>query len=49
MSIEIYWDDLTPAKQQEIIETFGDNCNYDMFPIAEIPDAPEQDHLTLQM
>ena len=49
MSIEIYWDDLTPAKQQEIIEAFGDNCNYDMFPIAEIPDTPKQDRLTLQM
>ena len=24
MSIEIYWDDLTPEKQEEIIETFGE-------------------------
>ena len=35
-SIEIFWDDLTPEKQQEILDMFGENCNYDVFPIATI-------------
>lgn len=30
--IEIYWDDLTPEKQAEILEIIGDNCNFDMLP-----------------
>ena len=34
--IEIYWDDLTPEKQAEILEELGENGNYDMFPIATI-------------
>lgn len=34
--IEIYWDDLTAEKQKEIISTFGNNCNYDVIPIAII-------------
>ena len=33
-SIEIYWDDLTEAKQKEILEFLGDNGNYDVIPIA---------------
>lgn len=37
MSIEIYWDDLTKEKQNEILEVLnGDNGNYDVFPIATI-------------
>lgn len=35
--IEIYWKDLTEEKQKEILEAFGNNCNFDVFPIAEIP------------
>ena len=34
--IEIYWDDLIPDKQKEILEQLGDNGNYDVFPIATI-------------
>ena len=34
--IEIYWDDLTPAKQAEILEKFGENCNWDVLPLAVI-------------
>jgi hypothetical protein len=34
--IEIYFDDLTKEKQMEIIEAFGENGNFDVFPIAEI-------------
>ena len=35
-SIEIYWDDLTEAKQKEILEFLGDNGNYDVIPIATV-------------
>lgn len=34
--VQIFWKDLTAEKQKEIIETFGDNCNFDMIPIAEL-------------
>ena len=34
--VQIFWKDLTAEKQQEIIEAFGDNCNFDMIPIAEL-------------
>ena len=34
--IEIYWDDLKPEKQQEILEVLGDNGNYDVIPIATL-------------
>ena len=40
-TITVYWYDLTPAKQAEILATFGDNCNYDVFPIVEIPVSEE--------
>lgn len=34
---EIYFQDLTPAKQQELIEFLGgENGNYDVFPIATL-------------
>lgn len=36
MTIQIFWDDLTGEKQQEILNALGDNGNYDVFPIAEI-------------
>ena len=32
--IEIYLSDLTIEKQKEILETIGDNGNFDLFPIA---------------
>ena len=35
--IEIYWQDISKEKQEEIIEAFGDNQNYDVFPIVQIP------------
>jgi len=34
--ITIYFDDLSPEKQQEILDALGDNGNYDVFPIATI-------------
>ena len=36
--IEIYFTDLTPEKQQEILDAWGENGNYDMFPIVELPE-----------
>ena len=43
-SIEIYWQDLTPAKQREILQAFGENGNYDVFPIAtlEVPEGEDE-------
>lgn len=35
--ISIYWNDLTTAKRAEIVTAFGENCNYDVFPIVQIP------------
>lgn len=43
MYIEIYWDDLTPAKQAEILNALGDNGNFDVVPIAQIPIGEEED------
>lgn len=39
--IEIYLNDLTKAKQEEVLAALGDNGNYDVFPIAiiEEPDT----------
>lgn len=34
ITIEIYWQDLTPAKQQEILNLLGENGNWDVFPMA---------------
>lgn len=43
-TIEIYWDDLTPEKQQEIFEALGgDNGNYNVFPIATLEFEDEED------
>lgn len=41
--VEIFFRDLTPEKQQEVIEALGDNGNYDVFPIACIPTESEED------
>ena len=41
--IEIYWKDLTPAKQMEILCKFGDNGNFDIFPIAQILEDDDED------
>ena len=44
--IEIYWQDLTQAKQEEILQIFGENGNWDVFPIATI-DVPTEDEADL--
>ena len=37
MKIDIYFNDLKPEKQQELINLFGgENGNYDVTPIASI-------------
>ena len=41
-SIEIFWQDLTEAKQSEILQVLGENGNYDVFPIATI-EVPGED------
>ena len=43
--IEIYWQDLTRAKQNEILQVFGENGNWDVLPIAtiEVPAENETD------
>ena len=43
IQIEIYWNDLTPKKQKEIIETIGDNNNWDVFPIATVDIEEDQE------
>ena len=40
ISIEIYWDDLTAEKQQEILSIAGDNLNWDVIPIYTIEILP---------
>lgn len=36
-SIEIYWQDLSKEKQNELLELFdGDNHNWDVFPLATL-------------
>ena len=44
--IEIYWQDLTLSKQREILQVFGENGNWDVFPIATI-DVPAEDETEL--
>ena len=40
--IEIYWQDLTSEKQKEILEKLGDDGNWDVFPIAQIPEDEDE-------
>ena len=42
-TIEIYWQDLTEKKQQEILDELGDNGNWDTFPMATIDIQEEGD------
>ncbi len=42
-TVEIYLQDLTAEKQAEILETLGDNGNYDVFPIATLEFEDEED------
>ena len=40
--IEIYWDDLKPEKQAEILKLLGENGNWDVFPMFILP-GPEME------
>lgn len=42
-TIPIYWNDLTPEKQKKLFEALGDNGNYDVHPLAEIPVPKKED------
>lgn len=35
--IELYWDDLSQETQKELLTIWGDNGNYDVFPIITMP------------
>ena len=42
-TIEIYWDDLTPSKQQELFEVLNcENGNFDVFPIVTLEIEDEE-------
>ena len=34
--ISIYWQDLSKKMQNKLLSVFGDNCNWDCFPIATL-------------
>ena len=42
--IELYFGDLTPEKQEEILAVLGDNGNYDVYPIAVIPTPEDEEN-----
>lgn len=35
-TIELYWDDLTERTKEELLNLWGENGNYDVFPIVEL-------------
>lgn len=39
--IEIYLDDLSESKKEEVLNELGDDGNYDVFPIATIEVEPD--------
>lgn len=41
-TIEFYWNDLTEKKQKELLEIFGENCNWDVIPFATIDYEEEE-------
>ena len=44
ITFRIYWQDLTKAAQQKLLNVFGDNCNWDCVPMAILEvnnDEPE--------
>ena len=40
--IDIYFYDLSETKQKEILEKLGDNGNWDIIPIIQIPETGEE-------
>jgi hypothetical protein len=42
--VEIYFQDLTPEKQKELFDALGgENGNYDVIPIAQVPTEEGED------
>ena len=41
--IEFYWGDLTPKKQKEIMDTFGENMNWDVIPFCTLEIEDDED------
>ena len=41
--IQLYWDDLSSSAKEHLLELFGDNGNYDVFPLAELVIENETD------
>ena len=40
--IDIYFYDLSETKQKEILEKLGENGNWDIIPIIQIPETEEE-------
>ena len=34
--IQLYWDDLSSSAKERLLELFGDNGNFDVFPLVEL-------------
>ena len=34
--IQLFWDDLSSSAKERLLELFGENGNYDVFPLAEL-------------
>ena len=41
--IQLFWDDLSSSAKERFLELFGDNGNYDVFPLAELVIENETD------
>ena len=45
MIVKIFWQDISEEKQTEIIKAFGDNCNFDVFPITVLESSESEDNV----
>lgn len=43
IKVNIMWGDLSKRFQKKILQVFGDNCNWDVIPIAEMEIEDERD------
>ena len=41
--IQLFWDDLSSSAKERLLELFGDNGNFDVFPLAELVIENETD------
>ena len=41
--IQLFWDDLSSSAKERLLELFGDNRNFDVFPLAELVIENETD------